>query len=453
MNNTTKPKTINILYALSDRNGTYSKYIGTSMCSVMENTKENVKFYLFHDGTLSENNIDNFNRMVDAYKQKIEYIDVHEAAYDYCEEARSVFAKAMRAKARYPEAAMYRLMAPNLLPSVDRLIYLDADTIVNMDIKELWDETLNESGMGVIRERTLLLHYRKGNEDKSDSVQEGIVKRMPGVTLENVFNSGVLLMDLNILRKKGDILIPGLRFLAGFSEETQFYDQDILNYYFAKTAVPLSWYYNVLIAWDKVYTDKTISKGIYHYMGHSLTMDMGNAYDILFYDYFAKTPWCNGETICKIYKMAKGIMIDTTGKTISALQSIAHNLFKKDAVIAVTEERLPEVYRTFFVENAIHKKNNNKENIKLDDMRDEFEKADIKYTYLGKQREKIELNFTYDIMDNTYVIFADNYDDIKRVLQNAGMEEYKHFVNGDVFTHGKIWLDGCINDGLFFSVI
>ena len=41
---------------------------------------------------------------------------------------------------RYGVAALYRLELPRLLPECRRAIYLDADTIVAHDLRELWDE-------------------------------------------------------------------------------------------------------------------------------------------------------------------------------------------------------------------------------------------------------------------------------------------------------------------------
>lgn len=40
---------------------------------------------------------------------------------------------------RFTIGAMFRLMLPEVLPNLNKIIYLDADIFVNTDIKELWD--------------------------------------------------------------------------------------------------------------------------------------------------------------------------------------------------------------------------------------------------------------------------------------------------------------------------
>ena len=47
---------IHVLYALVDRTGNYSKLAGTSICSMWENTKEQVTVHLFHDGSIKDDN-------------------------------------------------------------------------------------------------------------------------------------------------------------------------------------------------------------------------------------------------------------------------------------------------------------------------------------------------------------------------------------------------------------
>ena len=47
---------IHIAYAVSDKKGTYTKLVGTSMHSVFAHTQEWVTVHLLHDQSLSEDN-------------------------------------------------------------------------------------------------------------------------------------------------------------------------------------------------------------------------------------------------------------------------------------------------------------------------------------------------------------------------------------------------------------
>ena len=45
---------INICYAIYDPKDKYSKITGTSMLSLLENTKEDITFHLLHDNNISD---------------------------------------------------------------------------------------------------------------------------------------------------------------------------------------------------------------------------------------------------------------------------------------------------------------------------------------------------------------------------------------------------------------
>lgn len=454
-----KTDPIHVLYALSDKKGTYSKYIGTSLCSLLENTKAKIIVHLFHDGSLSKENIKKFNIMAERYQAEIRYLNVRERAKDICDKAQEIFSKAMQEDARYPEAAMYRIMAPQLLPDVKRLIYLDADTIVNLDIKELWQESLNSSGIGVIGEHDLLTHYGKAKDEHTeDDLQEKILKHIPGASLKNAFNSGVLLMDLGIMREKGEMLLPGMRFLAKYPGESSFFDQDILNYYFATTATRLSWKYNILIHWDKIYTQGNIGEGIYHYMGHMLEMNPVSQYDTLFYDYFVKTPWCDGKFVCSIYWTEENIIKNMISPILRDLHNIIHLLLTKKMVVAVTDEKINETMEVFENHNII---NENAAEIKIEKTIKEYSIKEIEdicvrnnltLLRLGKETG-MNIMLPYDVDKYVYVFFVKDYRKIKNLLIEAGLQENKHFMDGVALTMGERWLRVRINQGLFFSVL
>lgn len=448
---------IEVLYTLSDAKGTYSKFIGTSICSLLENTQAPVRLHLFHDGTLSAENRAKFIQLVEHYGQQIEFLDVRKRVPELCRRAEQIFAEAMQAEARYPEAAMYRLMAPQLLPkSVHRLIYLDADIIVNLDIKELWQEKLGSNGMGAVREPTLLKHY--GRYDKNGVSQEKAYDRMKenGVTLETCFNSGVLLMNLDCLRKLGDILIPGLQFLAQYPGESKFYDQNILNLYFARDLTPLKWHYNILLHWDRQYAPATVHKGIYHYMGHTLNMDCEDPRDVLFYEYLLKTPWCDGRFLCYMAGVQATIFKTTFGPWMMQNQDFARMSLRRQPVLAICRERLPEILRIFREPLCIHQPLSPGE--KLADIApaeamDYFRLQGIRYVDLGWENEQLSLNLTYDVEQYCYLCYVLDYPKLAAILGESGLQEKEHFMDGHFLWLGKPWLDHIVESNRFFAVL
>ena len=54
---------------------------------------------------------------------------------------------------RFTVGALYRLFVPQVLPNtVNKIIYLDSDLIVNLDIKELWQIELDDKILAAVPE-------------------------------------------------------------------------------------------------------------------------------------------------------------------------------------------------------------------------------------------------------------------------------------------------------------
>lgn len=218
-----KENIIDILYALKDRNGNYSKLVGTSICSLLENTNSRIRIHVFHDGSVCGKNRECLEQLVEVYQQRIKFYNVRELLVDVWEEAERILPKAI-SDSRFTEATLYRLLAPQILSNIERLIYLDADTVVNIDIIKLWQERIGPSGLAAVREADVIKHFEL---KRLDSPFQQTVEDMSagGVNIDNCFNAGVLLMNLHILRKRGNLLLDGFRMLTGISDETNFYDQ------------------------------------------------------------------------------------------------------------------------------------------------------------------------------------------------------------------------------------
>jgi len=131
-------------------------------------------------------------------------------------------------------AATCRLLLPELLPDVDRLIYLDADVIVLRDLGELYDTDLANCALGAVLDYALvglfpLKGWRLETETKSWLVQDYLRDIVGLSDWRAYFNSGVLVMDLERFREDGVAQIA-----KAFMERTRstrfFIDQDALNH-------------------------------------------------------------------------------------------------------------------------------------------------------------------------------------------------------------------------------
>ena len=141
---------IQIAYALSDKNGTYSKFAGASISSILANTGENVTFHLLHDGTISEENRHRFTEMVKDSGSGIYFYDVPARLGKTLEQGREILPEGLDSE-RYTGVNMYRLLLQEVLsPELDKVIFLDADTIVNLDINELWQTELGDAPLAAV---------------------------------------------------------------------------------------------------------------------------------------------------------------------------------------------------------------------------------------------------------------------------------------------------------------
>lgn len=116
---------------------------------------------------------------------------------------------------RIPATMWYRILLPELMGHATRVLYLDADVLVLDSLAQLWDTDLNGAWLGAVTnvpERHMLGH----------AAELGL----PGP--ESYFNSGVLLLDLEAMRR--DDRTAALRACVAEQRERLLWpDQDALN--------------------------------------------------------------------------------------------------------------------------------------------------------------------------------------------------------------------------------
>lgn len=127
---------------------------------------------------------------------------------------------------RYPEEMYYRLLAYRFLPpELDRVLYLDPDILVLNPVRELYELPMGRY-LYAAAYHTLL------------AVPELNKLRLNSFDMEEYYNSGVLLMNLELLRREADE-----EQIFAFAEEHRMQlvlpDQDILNALYAKRILAL----------------------------------------------------------------------------------------------------------------------------------------------------------------------------------------------------------------------
>lgn len=282
---------VHVCYAIYDKTGSFSRIAAASLQSLYDNTDAWVTVHILHDNTLSEENKEKYIYQARMQGQNIVFYNMDELLPD-------VIAKIKASdNDRFSPAAMYRLLLMHVLPkNVKKIIYLDCDTIINLDIEKLYNEPVGENGVAAVAELEATFYHAVEKE----ICNNGTVKR------ENYFCSGILMFDTEKYNNYPDICLDGMEILKKHPEY-DCPDQDILNYYFADK------YYHLPVKYDtfvdalrlpEIKQDE-LQECIYHYAGNAMELTKADdIYNQLFFNYYVKTPWFDGSVFLKAVSVA-----------------------------------------------------------------------------------------------------------------------------------------------------
>ena len=319
---------IHVCFVLHDKTGHYSKFTGTTLTSIFKNTPAQVTAHILHDDTLTDDNRDKFQYLADSYGQLVKFYNVEELCADkinkYIELVPSV------KNSRVSSAAFYKFLIPEVLDAdIEKVIYLDADIIVNLDLNELWKVELSDNPLAVV------LEIDNGTSPSLASClcDDGFVAE------ENYFNSGMMIMNLKVLRGEEDNILRGIKF-RGEHPKYRLFDQEIFNYCFETRTLKLPVRFNRLIKNMRVAGALSVGKEIYHYAGDEfgLGLNMNDPFNRLWWSYFIRTAWFGVDTLDCIFK----------GATDSILKSSKESGGKR-RVFIVDEAHAYQIERNFSV--------------------------------------------------------------------------------------------------------
>lgn len=166
---------MNILYTVNDK---FVPQAAAGICSVCVNNREaeKIHFYVFSLGITSQNKIE-LRQLAKTYKRDITIIEIKDIQ-EYLDFEFDTLG--------WNRVILARLFMSKILPeSVERIIYMDGDTIVRGSLKELWELDLQGKTLGMSIEPT-------ANRGR---------KKELGLETRYYYNSGVLLVDLKRWRQ------------------------------------------------------------------------------------------------------------------------------------------------------------------------------------------------------------------------------------------------------------
>jgi lipopolysaccharide biosynthesis glycosyltransferase len=130
---------------------------------------------------------------------------------------------------------------PDLIPDQDKVLYLDSDVIIQKDLSDLFDTNIIDYYAGVVKDI-------------------GMVEN--NLHIENYFNSGVMLLNLKLMRENDTS--TALLNIRRSSDNLTYMDQDCFNILFDKQIkiLPLIYncFYNFFLMLEDKYTLEYINK-------------------------------------------------------------------------------------------------------------------------------------------------------------------------------------------------
>ena len=382
---------IHVCFGLHDGDGRYSKFVGTTMASIFENTLAPVTIHILHDDTLSADNRDKFSYLAGRYAQHVNFHDVEEICADDIKFLRDKLAD--KIKLRFGIGAFYRLLIKKILAplKIDKAIYLDADIIVNMDIDELWHRDLKNFPLAAVPEEIATLDMM---------VENKFVLRSGRVRKENYFCSGVIVFNLNEI--SDEFFHDGVQFLVD-NPQCESPDQDILNSFFSANYLKLEQKFDSFVQADRL-RNLPVAKKIYHYAGQCVELKPDDDYNELFLEHFARTPWLNVDAL---FGIGEGFRKSNDEFTLR-LQWLMRITVQNRRAFFVSPSNLPAVKSIFAI----------RDDEPIIEFRDKNSIDELVAKMRGFNGRKVVL------------LFQNNYDMFRSLLGGNGFREHVHFENG-----------------------
>jgi lipopolysaccharide biosynthesis glycosyltransferase len=262
----------------------YLPWCATTLLSVLRATRDaQVVLHVFCDEDVDDRQRRRLDDMVRAEGGELDMLAVDRAALGALPPAVAAHGGAI---------SCARLLLPELLPDVDRVLYVDADTLAVGSLTALAASPLDGRPLGAVR----------------NVVHPDMRGRLRDLGLDpaNYLNSGMLVMDLEAMRKDGTGEAT-LRFIRDDGERLLWVDQDALNVVFdgAWTALHPRWNaQNSFWTWrpwaDDVFGEQVVAEaiadpGLLHFEGPWLSKPWHylcqHPYAGRYRQMLAATPW------------------------------------------------------------------------------------------------------------------------------------------------------------------
>lgn len=205
---------MNFNFIVFSINNSYVPYLYVCLKSLLAHIKtyDKYKAYILYT-ELSERHQENILKL-QTDNLKIEFINVETIISKYKDN--------FSINNHFTIETYYRFFLPCIFPKLDKVLYLDADTIIMRDIAPLFSIDIGSNYLGVTHDCEIVRMSNLAGTEYSDYFRKTL-----GVKIENYFQAGVMLVNLAQMRQ--DNITEKLIFALIKIGTPKFVDQDILN--------------------------------------------------------------------------------------------------------------------------------------------------------------------------------------------------------------------------------
>ena len=200
-------KVIPIFFTVDDN---YSPFLAVVLSSIIDNCSKDYRYEIkVLSTTLSDLNKKKIKKF-ESEDFNIEFVDLN----DYV----NTIKEKLYTRDYYTPTTYFRLFIPELYPQYEKAIYLDSDMVVVGDISKLFSRRLGKNLIGAVPDQSVYA---------TPEFQEYVEKVVGVDSYKNYFNAGMLLMNLDELRKFK--FQEKFLYLLSTVKYTVAQDQDYLN--------------------------------------------------------------------------------------------------------------------------------------------------------------------------------------------------------------------------------
>lgn len=207
----------------------YVRPMGVSLTSIaVNNPNINIHAHLFYS-SLGNGDLIKFERMVECYPHlSISLYNVDDQII-----------KMLPVKRYLPLATYFRLMMPNILTEIDKMLYLDSDVLCLGDIAEIMELDLNDKTAFTISDVNFIAS-----------------KRIEALSLNlgKYFNAGIMLINIKKWNAQ-NISEKAFSLLCKTPDKFSFLDQDVLNIVLENDTQYIDKKWNFVLTSDNIPSD------------------------------------------------------------------------------------------------------------------------------------------------------------------------------------------------------